>query len=462
MSARDPSPDAGLPPGSLLGAFEIVSRIGHGGMGAVYRVRNRITGEARALKVVLPELAASPEFVDRFIREIRLAIAVEHPNLVRVFEPGMDGDQMFLPMELLEGESLAARLRRDRRLTVDDTIGLLRSVGSALSALHARGILHRDVKPSNIFLAREGDQVAPKLLDLGAGKQVGATDEATATGVAIGSPHYMAPEQASGRRDLDARADQYALAVVAYQLLTGFRPYENDDTGHAYAKVLAGAAYKRPRELQADIPEAVEAAVLRAMSRAREARFPTVDAFVTALIAGPAGAAVPRPASPAASRQPPEEAPMAGRIDAERSGTVTASVVSALPARASTTMVWLAVGATAVLTVVAGVVWALGRTGGPSATPSATPPAMTLPPPVTSASPLPPAPASPSMTAPRPVTPTAPPEAVVTRHVPPAPRPAATASTSPPSRVPPPRPGDSAPTPAAGEPCRPSLGAPCF
>ena len=279
---RGPSPND-LPPGTLIGAFEILAPLGRGGMGAVYQARNRITGDVRALKLILPELAASAEFVDRFVREIRLAMAVEHPNLVRVFEPGMDGELIFLPMELLQGEPLGARIHRDRVVTVEAAIALVQSIGSALSALHARGILHRDVKPSNVFLAQDGANVVPKLLDLGAGKEVGASDELTSTGLAIGSPHYMAPEQAAGQKNVDARIDQYALAVLTYQLLTGARPYENDDTGHVLAKVLSGAPYRTPRAIRADISPETEAAVLRGMSRNRDNRFSSIDEFVAAL-----------------------------------------------------------------------------------------------------------------------------------------------------------------------------------
>ena len=125
---RGPSPND-LPPGTLIGAFEILAPLGRGGMGAVYQARNRITGDVRALKLILPELAASAEFVDRFVREIRLAMAVEHPNLVRVFEPGMDGELIFLPMELLQGEPLGARIHRDRVVTVEAAIALVQSIG---------------------------------------------------------------------------------------------------------------------------------------------------------------------------------------------------------------------------------------------------------------------------------------------------------------------------------------------
>jgi serine/threonine protein kinase len=402
MNSLGPSPGA-LAPGTILGAFEVLSTLGRGGMGAVYRVRNRITGDQRALKVILPELAAQPQFVDRFVREIRLAMAVDHPNLVRVFEPGMDGDRMFLPMELLLGESLATRLKRERCLTVDAALELLRSIGSALSALHARGILHRDVKPSNIFLAQEAGQIVPKLLDLGAGKEVGGSDEMTSTGLAIGSPHYMAPEQASGRKDVDVRVDQYALAVVAYQLFTGARPYENDDTGHVLAKVLSGAPYRMPRELRPDIPAGVEAAVLRAMNRDRDARFPSVDAFVSALgsevyePSGVRGFEAPRPAVV------PEAAPGRANAGVEPSGTIGAAVVPAPVRSPSKAQLWAGIGAAVVTT---GVVLTIGISrlvGAPSLTSTATRSTDTPPPPVDPVAALPTAPTEVGRTAPAPL-----------------------------------------------------------
>jgi len=319
---RAPSSEP-LPVGTFLGAFEVLSLVGHGGMGAVYCVRNRITGDLRALKLMLPELAANRQFVDRFVREIRLAMAVEHPNLVRVFEPGMDGDQIFLPMELLQGEPLSARLRRGGTVPVTDAVALLQAIGGAIEALHERGILHRDIKPSNVFLAVDGGCMIPKLLDLGAGKEVGATEEATATGFAIGSPHYMAPEQAAGRKDIDARVDQYGLAVVGYQLLTGARPYENDDTGHVLAKLLAGVAYKKPSELRRGIPPEVEDVILKAMSRGRDDRFPSVADFVAALGAERVD---PLALDESSTRFAPLLAPVPFIAGNERTGTTAASV----------------------------------------------------------------------------------------------------------------------------------------
>jgi serine/threonine protein kinase len=279
--AREPS--ALLPRGTILGAFEITGFVASGGMGSVYKAKNRLTGQVRALKVILPAYSRRPEFMARFVREIQIAASLEHPNVVRVFEPGIDGDRVFLPMELLEGETLSELLRHGR-LSPHGALDIVLPVGRAVALFHAQGVLHRDLKPSNIFLARRPDgQVIPKVLDFGAAKPVDMTEETTATGLVIGSPHYMSIEQASGAKDLDARADQYALGVILYQAITGVRPFENDDTGHALAKVLAGAPFRRPREIVPDLPAELEAVVLRAMSRQRNDRYPKLKDFLDAL-----------------------------------------------------------------------------------------------------------------------------------------------------------------------------------
>jgi serine/threonine protein kinase len=483
MNPHGLSPGNTLAPGTRLGAFEVISPLGHGGMGAVYRVKNRITGDERALKLILPELAARPEFVERFVREIRLAMAVDHPNLVRVFEPGMDGDNIFLPMELLEGESLATYVKREGYLQVDSAIGLLQAIGSALSALHARGILHRDVKPSNVFLALEGAGYTPKLLDLGAGKEVGGSDEATATGAAIGSPHYMAPEQASGRKDLDARVDQYAFAVLAYQLLTGARPYENDDTGHVLAKVLCGAAYRLPRELRPEIPVEVEAAVLRAMSREREQRFASVDDFLRALVVRSSAGELAPPPSLEGTRVAPLAArgasTGAGDVAApnERSGTMGASAFSPPPGRAPGGKLWVIAAAISLTLVGALVLAASSRSSATRAPPpsesfgrpAAQPPPPTPPqpePPLPSAAPLPPAtaaatPANVPLSAPSatPSPATAPAIVPVVRAA--SPTPVASEAPTPRSSHPA-HPKAAAPAPAVGEPCHATPGAPCL
>jgi serine/threonine protein kinase len=261
-----------LEPGTTLGGYEIVSFIAAGGMGSVYRARNRILGDLRAIKVILPHLASNTEFVQRFVREAQLAARVAHPNVVKMLEPAMDGETMFLPMELLEGESLSDLARREAPLHPTVAIDLMVPICAGLHALHQVGIIHRDIKPANVFLAKdEHGRVVPKIIDLGAARDIDAGEQ-TQTGAVIGSAHYMPIEQAAGRRDIDLRVDIYAVGVMLYLLLTRKRPYENDETGVAMAKVLQGASFAGPREHAPWLPVELEQAVLQMLSRDREHR----------------------------------------------------------------------------------------------------------------------------------------------------------------------------------------------
>lgn len=370
-------------------------------------------------------------------------------------------------MELLDGESLATRLKRDPSVPVDAAVALLRSIGAAIGALHARGILHRDVKPSNIVLVRQGNRIVPKLLDLGAGKEVGANEEATATGLAIGSPHYMAPEQAAGRRDIDARVDQYALGVIAYQLLAGARPYENDDTGHVLAKVLAGVPYKLPHEVREGIPPELEAAVLKAMSRAREDRFPSVGEFMAALDTGqrPRPVAVAGPPSSDlgdTTRFAPLELPVETH---EPTGTMKAAVVAGPAPPRSQVLVWLSLGLAVVLAGGVALLRFHRAPPAPSVVTASSPPVVTAssppvvprPPPLASSAPVLPVVPAPPIVPPTGVSPEAPapsanqaqPETVtpppVSAHPSSVPRPHAPASHA-----------------TAAAPCRPTPGSPCL
>lgn len=272
-----------LEPGTVLGAYEIISFIAAGGMGSVYRARNRILGDLRAIKVILPSLSSNPEFVQRFVREAQLAARIQHPNVVKMLEPAMHGDTMFLPMELLEGESLQDLAKRETPLHPTVAIDLMIPVCAGVHALHEAGIIHRDVKPANVFLAKDGaGHVVPKLIDLGAARDIDAGEQ-TSTGAVIGSAHYMPIEQAAGRKDIDLRVDVYALGVMLYLLLTRKRPYENDETGVAMAKVLQGAPFAKPRELAPWLPAEVEQVVLTTMAREREQRPPSAMAVAEML-----------------------------------------------------------------------------------------------------------------------------------------------------------------------------------
>ncbi|UJR85752.1 serine/threonine-protein kinase [Sandaracinus amylolyticus] len=260
-------------PGDTLGPYVIEAEIASGGMGVVYRARNRVTGQLRALKVVRPELGRDPDFVDRFVREATIASQLQHPNLVESHEPGIDGDTIYLPMELLEGETLASRLRRVTRFTPAEAAAILVPIAEAVQLLNDRGLVHRDLKPGNVFLARTEAGETPKVIDLGTARDVD-DDEHTRTGMVIGSPFYMAIEQAEGRRDIDARADQYALGVIAYQMLTGARPYESDDSRSALAKLLRGDPYAPPSTIAYVGPQ-LERVIERALQHDRERRYPT-------------------------------------------------------------------------------------------------------------------------------------------------------------------------------------------
>ncbi len=280
-----------LKPGTHLGAYEILSFIASGGMGSVYKARNRILGDSRAIKVILPSLSSNQEFVARFVREAQLASRIQHPNVVKMLEPAMDGNTMFLPMELLEGESLSDLLKREAPLHPASAIDLMMSVGSGVSALHVAGIIHRDLKPANIFLNNERGVIVPKVLDFGAARETLYDGEQTNTGQVIGSAHYMPVEQASGRKDIDARVDQYALAVMMYLMLTRRRPYENDDMGVALAKIIQGLPYPNVRDIAPWVPVELANVLHRALSRERDQRFASVSDFCGALFAARVGAA---------------------------------------------------------------------------------------------------------------------------------------------------------------------------
>jgi serine/threonine-protein kinase len=263
--------------GETLGPYIVEAPLASGGMGAVFRARNRVTGQLRALKVVRADLNQEKDFVDRFVREATIASQLRHPNLVETLEPGIDGEIVYLPMELLVGETLAARLKRVQRFSPQDTAAVIVPVAEAVQMLHDRGVVHRDLKPANLFLARVDGREVPKVIDLGTARDV--DDEHTRTGLVVGSPYYMAIEQAEGRRDIDGRADQYSLGVVAYQMITGSRPYESDDTRSAIAKMLRGDPFPPPSRVYPGINPQLEAVIGRALERDREHRFPTIGDF---------------------------------------------------------------------------------------------------------------------------------------------------------------------------------------
>ncbi len=280
--------DDSLPYGATLGAFSLEGRVGQGGMGTVYRARNRITGEARAVKLVRPEHAANDELRARFVREMRLASAVDHPNVVRVYEPSMEGDTLILPMEFVEGITLRAHLRTgdgaSRRLGPDEALALAIPLCEGVGALHALGVVHRDLKPPNVMLVRSPEgALVPKVLDLGAALDLSGSDEATRDGLVVGTPAYMPFEQAAGRRDLDARVDVYALGVILYEMLAGRRPYDGDDSQSVLAKVIQRLPFPALSALAPEVDRGLATLVARTLAHDREERPADARALADAL-----------------------------------------------------------------------------------------------------------------------------------------------------------------------------------
>lgn len=251
----------------IVGGYRVVRMLAAGGMGAVYLAYDMSSGEPRALKVLLPELAADERFVSRFKREVQLAAKVSHRHLVRTAEPFEHDGMLVLPMELLEGETLASYLARRGRLSAEETVRLLVPCCRAIHAVHLANVIHRDLKPLNIFLARVGNETVPKVLDFGAARELTDTEH-TQFGQVIGSRYYMAPEQAAGRRDLDARVDVYAMGAIAYQALSGQRPIET--------------SYARLTHLVPTVPRALSEVVHAALA-VRESRIATADALASAM-----------------------------------------------------------------------------------------------------------------------------------------------------------------------------------
>jgi serine/threonine protein kinase len=258
---------------ALAGQYSLEREIGRGGMGAVYLAQDAKLGERVALKTITSALAGDPaEMIDRFRREVQSARRVTHPNVIRIHDLGEDGSLLFLSMEWIDGETLAARIKREGPLDVAEAREILCEVASGVAAAHAAGVVHRDLKPANVLIARSSRSV--KVIDFGLAR-ASYMAGMTATGMILGTPEYMAPEQIKGGRT-DARTDVYALGAMAHFALTGHAPFVGE-TAIAIGFAQVHEPPPRVRETRPEVPAAFEAAILRALEKDPVRRFSNAE-----------------------------------------------------------------------------------------------------------------------------------------------------------------------------------------
>jgi serine/threonine-protein kinase len=261
--------------GSVIAGYRIDSRIGRGGMGVVYRAHHLSLARVAALKVIQPDLAGSSGFRERFSREARVAAALAHPNIVTVYDAGEVDGTLYLAMQYIEGMDLARMLAQDGRLKPYRAIDVCRQVGDALDAAHARGLIHRDVKPANVLI--EGRNAY--LTDFGLTKRLGGT-QVTLTGDVVGTIHYVAPEQIEGR-EITPRSDIYSLGCVLYHCLTGHMPYEREtDVAVIYAHL--SEAPPRPSRALPELPDGFDDVIAKALDKNPERRYQTCSELMSA------------------------------------------------------------------------------------------------------------------------------------------------------------------------------------
>ncbi len=275
--------------GTKLGSYELVSKLGEGGMGAVYLAKHHLIGRKAAVKVLLPELSQNKDAVERFFNEARAATLVQHPGIVDVFDFGVSDRGAYLVMEFLDGETLGDRMARLGKIPEKDTLRLARQAANALDAAHREGIIHRDLKPDNLIAVPDsevpgGERV--KILDFGIAKLTGDDPEGatkTRTGAIMGTPYYMAPEQCAGAGgELDARVDVYALGCVIYEMLCSAPPFDGSGTGEVIAKHIYEPP-PSPRAFAQDVSEATASLVVKCLAKDPGERFASMDALASAL-----------------------------------------------------------------------------------------------------------------------------------------------------------------------------------
>ncbi|HEU5041709.1 MAG TPA: protein kinase, partial [Gemmatimonadales bacterium] len=319
---------------ALADRYVIQRELGRGGMATVYLAQDLRHDRPVALKVLHPELSATlgPE---RFQREIRLAARLQHPHILTVLDSGDAAGRLWFTMPFVEGESLRDRLRRERQLSIEDALRVAREAAQALQYAHGHGVIHRDFKPENLLLTGDGNTL---VADFGIARALGGptdgpADEArlTETGLAIGTPAYMSPEQAAGDRALDARTDVYSLAAVLHEMLAGEPPFTGPTSQSLMVKRLTEPA-PSVRATRPTVPESVDQAIRKALSPVPADRFSTMAQLAQALQGGPersTAAAAPTVVTPPAGT-PPVSAPPPAPPPARRRGVPVAATALVL------------------------------------------------------------------------------------------------------------------------------------
>ena len=276
---------------TLLGRYTILRQIGKGGMGVVYEATHMLIGKRVAIKILLDKYARKEQIVARLEQEARLASAIGHEHIIDITDFGQTDDgRTFVVMEFLEGESLGEILVRERTLPEPRLLAIAIQVAGALGAAHAKGIIHRDVKPENVFVLRRKDRDFVKVVDFGISKSLRTVDSdddsprLTQTGMVLGTPLYMSPEQARGDEELDARIDVYALGVIMYEMATGRPPFTGVNYLSIIAQVLNEEA-KPPRAYSPELSDELESVILRAIDKDRDRRYQSTEELLADLTA---------------------------------------------------------------------------------------------------------------------------------------------------------------------------------
>ena len=362
-----------LEPGAIVGSYTVTRLVGRGGMGAVYEAMHRELGKRAAIKTLLPEHAAKADVRKRFLREGQASSKIRHAHVVDVYDVGEQNEVPYLIMEYLEGEDLGSLLAREGALPAGQVADLMIPVLSALVAAHDIGVVHRDLKPDNIFLCQgRGGVIEPKVVDFGISKIMdeSETHGLTGTSALMGTPYYMSPEQAKSAKNIDARSDQFSMAAILYEALVGQRPFAGETLYTILDNIVRGQ-FPPPRTLNPSIPKEFEAAVLRAMSVNPDDRFESVRALAQALLPF-AGERVrvlyqdelSGPDAPRASGKPVAKAAAGGRRQGSTLGSSVAAITAGGAGARKGMSPWVVGIGAAVIVAVAGGGWLVMRSSG--------------------------------------------------------------------------------------------------